>query len=80
MDGSNKPIPWKQWKKPIPKCLQVFAIPEYISEWLLYWFKRWAILEVTAIVSLVAGLGLYILSADQRREQRIINAFSAIEL
>ena len=64
----------------LQKWLQVFAIPEYVSEWLLYWFKKWAILEVAATVSLVAGIMVYIFGVDDRRELNIINAFSAIEL
>ncbi len=78
MSDSEKPKSWKELSQLITHKWQAPFIYwiEWPCEWISYWLGQWALLEICGhigrfgvLVSIIVGLCVYVMEADERRMQ-----------
>jgi uncharacterized protein YjbI with pentapeptide repeats len=83
----EKPSSWTEFARNRHKCLHPFLAIEFASEWLVYFSKRWAwveVLEIAGKFTIVASLVVYLATTNERREaardQKIAKQFAAWQM
>jgi hypothetical protein len=69
-----RPASIKEWFEPISKWLMPIFLIEWIAEWLLYYLRKWAWVEITGILVLFVGIGNYLYEIPERKDNSIRQA------